>query len=228
MDLILSNIKDGQLPSDPSQAKKVKVRVARFTIVNDELYERGFSLAYLKCLNPKEGVYVLREIHEGICGNHLGPQSLVGKAIRARTPTRETPFKLVFGTEAVIPVEMGLSNLRRAHYDKISNNDELRLSLDCLSEVRDEASQRMARYHQKMPMYHNQRVKLKRFNPDDMVLRKVSQATKDPTQGKLGPTWEGSYKVIHYSRRESYYLNDLDGNPLPHPWNVEYLKKYYQ
>ena len=59
MDLILSNIKDGQLPSDPSQAKKVKVRVARFTIVNDELYERGFSLAYLKCLNPKEGVYVL-------------------------------------------------------------------------------------------------------------------------------------------------------------------------
>ena len=130
--------------------------------------------------------------------------------------------------EAVIPVEVGLSNLRRAHYDKISNNDELRLNLDCLFEVRDEASQRMAQYQQKMPMYHNQRVKLRRFNLDDMVLRKVSQATKDPTRGKLGPTWEGPYKVIHYSRRESYYLKDLDGNPLPHPWNVEHFKKYYQ
>ena len=135
---------------------------------------------------------------------------------------------MVFGTEVVILVEVGLSNLRRAHYDKISNNDGLRLSLDYLSEVKDEASQIMTRYQQKMPMYHNQSVKLRRFNPDDMVLRKVSQATKDPTQGKLGPNWEGPYKVIHYSRRESYYLKDLDDNPLPHPKNVEHLKKYYQ
>ena len=43
----------------------------------------------------------------------------------------------------------------------------------------------MARYQQKMSKYHDQRVK-HRFNPRDMVLRKVSQATKDPTQGKLG------------------------------------------
>ena len=54
----------------------------------------------------------------------------------------------------------------------------------------------MALYHEKMTRYHYQRVKLKLFNPRNMVLRKVSQATKDPTQGKLGPNWEGSYKVI--------------------------------
>ena len=79
-----------------------------------------------------------------------------------------------------------------------------------------------------MTKYHNQRVKLRRFNPDNKVLRKVSQATREPTQGKLGPTWEGPYKFIHYSRRGSYYLQDHDGNPLPRPWNVELLKKYYQ
>ena len=76
--------------------------------------------------------------------------------------------------------EVGLSSLRRAHYDEGSNNDELRLNLDCLPEVRDEANLRMARYQQKMAKYHNQRVKLKRFNPDDMVLRKVSEAIRDP------------------------------------------------
>ena len=92
----------------------------------------------------------------------------------ARTPTRETPFKLAFDTEAVIPVEVGVSSLRRAHYDEGINNDELRLSLDCLVEVRDEAALRMARYQQKMQKYYNQTIKLKRFNPDDMVLRKVS------------------------------------------------------
>ena len=97
---------------------------------------------------------------------------------------------MAFDTEAVIPAEIGVSSIRHAHYDEGTNNDELRLSLDCLAEVRDEVALRMARYQQKMQKYYNQRVKLKRFNPDDMVLRKVSQATRDPAQGKLGPTWK--------------------------------------
>ena len=50
-----------------------------------------------------------------------------------------------------------------------------------------------------------------------MELQKVSQATRDPAQGKLGPTWDGPYKVIRYLRRGSYYLKDLNGNPLPRP-----------
>ena len=105
-----------------------------------------------------------------------------------RTPTRETPFKLAFGTEAIIPTKIGVSSLRQAHYDEGTNDNKLRLSLDCLAKVREEVALRMARYQQKMQKYYNQRVKLRRFNPGDMVLWKVSQATKDPVQGKLGPT----------------------------------------
>ena len=90
-----------------------------------------------------------------------------------RTLTRETPFKLAFGIEAVIPVEVGLLNLRQAHYDGNLKNEELKLSLDCLPEVRDDATQRISQYHLRMSKYHNQRVKLRRFNPNDMVLRKV-------------------------------------------------------
>ncbi|XP_075633439.1 uncharacterized protein LOC142605899 [Castanea sativa] len=79
---ILSYINDGQLPFDPSTAKKLRLRAARFIFVNVELYKRGFSLPYLKCLTPKEATYVLREIHEGICGNNSGPRSLVGKTVQ--------------------------------------------------------------------------------------------------------------------------------------------------
>jgi len=79
-----------------------------------------------------------------------------------------------------------------------------------------------------MTRYYNQRVKLKRFNPRDMVLRKVSQATKDPNDEKLGPNWEGPYKVVCYSRRGNYYLEDTEGKALPCPWNAENLKKCYQ
>ena len=64
----------------------------------------------------------------------------------SRTLTGETPFKLAFGTEAIIPVEVGVSSLRRARYDEGTNNDELRLNLDCLPKVRDEEALRMAWY----------------------------------------------------------------------------------
>ena len=145
-----------------------------------------------------------------------------------RTPIGETPFKLAFGTEAVILVEVGVSSLKRTCYDEHSNDGGLRLALDCLPKVKDDATQRMALYQERMTRYYNQRVKLKCFNPRDMVLQKVSQATKDPNEGKLGPNWEGPYKVVHYSRRGSYYLEDANGKPLPHHWNAEHPKKYYQ
>ena len=64
------------------EARKIKVRLARFTVLNDELYKRGFSLPYLKCLRFDEAEYVLWESDEGLCGNHSGPRSLVGKAVR--------------------------------------------------------------------------------------------------------------------------------------------------
>ena len=83
MDPILTYIRDRKLPLDPSKARKVKVRSSRFIVLNDELYKRGFSLPYLKCLNSKDAMYVLREIHEGIYGNHSGRRSLVGKVVRA-------------------------------------------------------------------------------------------------------------------------------------------------
>ena len=51
-----------------------------------------------------------------------------------------------------------------------------------------------------MADYYNKRVKLRRLDIGDLVLRKVTPVTRDPAQGKLGPTWEGPYRVIHYSR----------------------------
>ena len=100
----------------------------------------------------------------------------------------KTPFNLTYGTEAVILVEVRITNLRREVFYEGSNDDQLRVNLDWLDESRDEASYKMAEYQQKMSEYYNKRVKLKRLNIEDLVLCKVTPATKDPTQGKLGPT----------------------------------------
>ena len=146
----------------------------------------------------------------------------------ARTPTGETPFKLTYGTEAVIPVEVGVASTRRTAFNEEGNDEKLRLSLDCLDEVTDKASSRMAEYQRKMAEYYNKKVKLRQLDVGDLVLHKVTTATKDSTQGKLRPTWEGPYRVVHYSQRGSYHLETLDGRRLLRPWNIKHLKKYHQ
>ena len=146
----------------------------------------------------------------------------------ARTSTGKTPFKLTYGTEAVIPVEVGVTSIRREAFNEESNDDHLRQNLDCLDEVREQASIRLTKYQLKMAEYYNKRVKLRRLDIRDLVQCKVTTATRDPAQGKLGPTSEGPYRVIHYSRQGSYHLETIDGQRLPRPWNIEHLKKYHQ
>ena len=83
---------------------------------------------------------------------------------------------------------MGVTNIRRGTFNEGLNDDELRLNLDGLDEVRDNASSKMTKYKKKMAKYYNKRVKLRRLDIGDLVLRKTTPATKDPTQGKLGLT----------------------------------------
>ena len=79
---IVSFLQDGRLPQDAEEAKKTKKRAARFTILNDTLYKRGFFMPYLKCVDENEAKYILEEIHEGVYRDHTDPRSLVSKVIR--------------------------------------------------------------------------------------------------------------------------------------------------
>lgn len=72
---ILRYLRDSQLPKDRDEA--------RYSLLDDVLYKRGFSLPLLRCLSEEEADYVLREIHERICGNHSRGRSMAHKAIRA-------------------------------------------------------------------------------------------------------------------------------------------------
>ena len=78
----LSVLQDKRLPQDVKKARKVKKRAAKFTILDDTLYKRGFSMPYLKCDNEEEAKYILEKIREGICGDHARLRSLVSKVIR--------------------------------------------------------------------------------------------------------------------------------------------------
>ena len=82
MDPIWDYIIGGSLPDDPKKAAKIRARSARFTNHKGSLYKQGFFTPILKCIAGKDTEYVLREVHEGICGNHIGARALAGKVLR--------------------------------------------------------------------------------------------------------------------------------------------------
>ncbi|XP_010682010.3 uncharacterized protein LOC104896920 [Beta vulgaris subsp. vulgaris] len=47
------------------------------------LYKKGFSLPQLRCVTAYEATKIIEEIHEGVCGNHIGGRALALKALRA-------------------------------------------------------------------------------------------------------------------------------------------------
>ena len=70
-------------------------------------------------------------------------------------------------------------------------------------------------------------MKLRPLAPGDLVLRKVLRTTKNPVWEKLGPNWEGPYCTTSATGIGVYFLEDLDENVVPRPWNVNNLRMYY-
>ena len=82
------------MPNEKEATRKLKVQATRFVLIKDILYKRGFSRPYLRCLCTEEADYVMREVHEGIFGNHSESRSLVHSLYKQDTiglPCKRTP-----------------------------------------------------------------------------------------------------------------------------------------
>ena len=75
MDPILAYLRDGTLPSDRKDAKRVLYQATQYTLIDGNLYKWGLSLPLLRCLCPEEGAKVLEELHVGVCSNHVKSQA---------------------------------------------------------------------------------------------------------------------------------------------------------
>ncbi|XP_016169100.1 uncharacterized protein LOC107611716 [Arachis ipaensis] len=70
-------------PTTSADPKAFKRRATSFTLIGVDLYKRGFSQPLLCCLSKDEAKVVMDEVHEGVCGNHIGGMSLASKIARA-------------------------------------------------------------------------------------------------------------------------------------------------
>ncbi|XP_070005100.1 uncharacterized protein [Nicotiana sylvestris] len=124
----------------------------------------------------------------------------------AKTGTGETLFLLVYGVEALIPVEVGEPSTRFTQASEESNDEEMRINLDLLEGKREAALIRMAAQKQVMERYYNRKARLRYFKIGDFVLKKVFQSTKAANAGKLSLTWEGPYMIHGIAGKGAYEL----------------------
>ncbi|XP_025648121.1 uncharacterized protein [Arachis hypogaea] len=279
---ILQYLLNGTLPEDPKEEKRTKREAANYTVVAGQQYKRGFSQPLLKCVEHGDTEYILREIHEGCCGHHVGGKTLAQKVIRAsyfwpsvirdsisvehpqtngqvesaniiivkglkkrldeakglwadelgsvlwsyrttpQTATEETPFRLTYGTEAVIPVEIGDPNPRRT----IGGNDE-EAERDLTDEVRNIAHLKELALKQRISLRYNHGVIRREFATADLVLRRNDIGPPTPGEGKLTPNWEGPYRIKAAIGKGAYKLERLNGDEIPRTWNTTNLWRYY-
>ena len=106
---------------------------------------------------------------------------------------------------------MGLTSYRVESYDEDVNKEAMRLQHDLLDKVRTMAEQRLARYQNLLARHYNNKVKHRDFRVGELVLRKVMGTARDFSQGKLGPNWEGPYRITSWQRKGTYHLETLDG-----------------
>ncbi|GJU51958.1 reverse transcriptase domain-containing protein [Tanacetum coccineum] len=154
------------------------------------------------------------------------PHVLWAHRTMIKSSNEETPFSLTYGTEVVIPAEIGMPTLQTTEIDLTKNNEALGMNLDLIEEKREQAVIQEAKSKKKMEKYYNSRVRGTSFKSGDMVYRS-NEASHARDEGKLGPKWEGPYEVKESLGKGAYKLKDCKGNEIPRTWNICNLKKCY-
>ncbi|KAF7146064.1 hypothetical protein RHSIM_Rhsim04G0187600 [Rhododendron simsii] len=147
-----------------------------------------------------------------------------------RTPTQATPYLLVYGVEAVLPLERQIPSLRVAIQEGLTHEENARLrleELEALDERRLEAQQRLECYQARMSKSFNKKVRLRSFQKGDLVLavrRPINTTHK--IGGKFISKWDGPYVVQEVYSSGAYKLVAEDGLKVG-PINGKFLKRYY-
>jgi hypothetical protein len=80
--MIVSFLQGNCLSDDEVYNKRMKARTRPYVIIEGELYKHGVCSPLLKCLSRAEGQELMKEIHAGLCGAHIGSRPLLGKVFR--------------------------------------------------------------------------------------------------------------------------------------------------
>jgi hypothetical protein len=162
--------------------------------------------------NSKGGKWI-KELSNTLWGIRTQPTKTTG----------QSPYFLVYGSEAILPADVMWDSPAVEQYDEGISEDSRRVDIDGLEEARCAVVQ-SARYLEGIRRYHDCNVKECSFNVSDLVLRRIQN-----TEGlhKLSSPWEGPFSIAKVTRPGSYRLQTLEGDNVSNLWNIDQLCRFY-
>ena len=139
----------------------------------------------------------------------------------ASRTTGFTPFKLLYGEEAMLPKETKHQSLRVI---KQALAEDKEYSKEMIEATRLEVVENIMKYQEQTKKWRDNHVVRKLIQDGDLVLRRKPNATN---VGKLQPKWEGPYMAKAAGRPRSFYLTDDEGKATTHTWNIDSLRRFY-
>lgn len=149
------------------------------------------------------------------------PKSVWSDNTSESRATGFTPFRLLYGSETMIPEEIQNGSLRVQEHEAATADEGVDKDLIEVDILR--ACHNLESYQRQTRCWKDKNIKLKGIQVGDFVIKKKHNAHHE---GKLWEKWEGPYLVVRSNRPGSYYLQDSEGQ-LPHTWNADSLGKYY-
>jgi hypothetical protein len=132
--------------------------------------------------------------------------------------TKVTPFELVYGQEVVLPIEIGLQNLRVTEQYSLSAKEYHKLMMDKIDDIpesRVKALEEIERAKVKIAKAYNKRVMEKLFQVGDLVRKTIFPlGTRSGKFGKWSPSGEGPFRVIRVVPGNAYFVENLEGYSL--------------
>jgi hypothetical protein len=152
------------------------------------------------------------------------PGALLGLRTQPTKLTGQSPYFLVYGSEAILPADVMWDSPAVEQHDEGISEDSRRVGIDGLEEAHCASLVQSARYLEGIRCYHDRNVKERSFNVGDLVLRRIQN-----TGGlhKLSSPWEGPFTVARVTEPGSYRLQTLKGVDISNSWNVEQLCRFY-
>jgi hypothetical protein len=151
---------------------------------------------------------------------HELPHVVWGLRTQPSKATRQTPFFLVYGSEAA---NIMWKFPRVEMYNKGEADEARQLELDSVKEARCTALVQSAQYLQGIRRYHNRNVRERSFNIGDLVLRCIQD---ESGLHKFNSRWEGPFVIKQVTRPGSYRLQYPEGQDVPNSWNIQNLRKF--
>jgi len=133
--------------------------------------------------------------------------------------TKCTPFKLLYGEEAMTP-----EKLRHGSYRIEAPDEDIKPTIDTIEAIKTQAAINLGRYQEETRRWRNKKVRPREIKEGDFVLHRIS---KSKQQGKMHSKWEGPFLVASMARPEACRLRTLEGVEEPYSWNKDMLQRYF-